>query len=76
MRLTFIETKTFTRKLFKVWSEESYLDFQDDLLADPGLGDLIQGGDGIRKIRRRLPGRNKSGGIRIIYFWSVGRYIF
>lgn len=75
MKLTFIETKTFTRKLYKIWDDESYLDFQDDLLANPGLGDLIQSGDGIRKIRRRLPGHGKSGGVRIIYFWAVSRDI-
>ena len=75
MNLTFIETKTFTRKLFKIWDEESYLDFQNDLLANPDLGDLIQGADGIRKIRRRQPGRGKSGGVRIIYFWAVSRDI-
>lgn len=32
MNLTVIETKTFTRKLFKIWDEKSYLDFQDDCL--------------------------------------------
>ena len=66
MNLAFIETKTFTRKLFKVWDEKSYLEFQDLLLASPASGDLIQGGDGIRKIRQRLSGRGKSGGVRVI----------
>lgn len=75
MNLTFLETKTFTRKLFKIWDEDSYIDFQNDLLANPDLGDIIQGGDGVRKIRRRLAGRGKSGGVRIIYFWAVSRDI-
>jgi mRNA-degrading endonuclease RelE of RelBE toxin-antitoxin system len=75
MLIRFIETKTFTRKLFKLWNEEAYLDFQDDLLANPDLGDLIQGGDGLRKIRRRVAGVGKSGGLRIIYFWAVSRDI-
>lgn len=75
MRLKFIETKTFTRKLFKIWDEASYLDFQNDLLADPDLGDLIPGGDGLRKVRRRMIGKGKSGAVRIIYFWAVTRDI-
>lgn len=75
MRLKFIETRTFTRKLFKIWDEGSYLDFQNDLLADPDLGDLIPGGDGLRKVRRRMAGTGKSGGVRIIYFWAVSRDI-
>lgn len=75
MFIRFIETKTFTRKLFKFWDEDSYLSFQNDLLANPDLGDLIQGGDGLRKIRRRGVGSGKSGGIRVIYFWAVSRDI-
>lgn len=75
MQLKFVETKTFTRKLFKVWNEESYIELQDVLLTNPDIGDIIPNGDGIRKIRRRSSGRGKSGGVRIIYFWAVRRDI-
>ena len=45
------------------------------LLTSPASGDLIQGGDGIRKIRQRITGRGKGGGVRVIYFWAVSRDI-
>jgi hypothetical protein len=32
---------------------------------------LIKGGGGIRKLRQVLPGRGKSGGARVIYYWAV-----
>ncbi|MCI0389491.1 MAG: type II toxin-antitoxin system RelE/ParE family toxin [Acidobacteria bacterium] len=32
---------------------------------------LIEGGGGIRKLRQALPGRGKSGGARVIYYWAV-----
>ena len=35
----------------------------------PQVGALVRGGGGIRKMRFALPGRGKSGGIRVIYYW-------
>ena len=35
---------------------------------DPEAGDLIPHGRGLRKLRRPLPGRGKSGGARVIYY--------
>ena len=32
-------------------------------------GDFIKGGGGIRKLRHALPGRGKSGGVRVICYW-------
>ena len=40
---------------------------EEVLLANPRLGDIIQGTGGARKIRIKLDGRGKSGGGRIIY---------
>ncbi len=33
------------------------------------MDDLIQGGSGLRKVRWKLEGRGKSGGVRVIYYW-------
>jgi hypothetical protein len=44
---------------------------QGSLVARPDSGNLIRGSSGIRKLRWALPGRGKSGGIRVIYFWRV-----
>lgn len=38
----------------------------------PDMGDLIQGSGGLRKIRWKLEGRGKSGGVRVIYYWVTG----
>ena len=38
------------------------------LLHDPKAGAVIQGTNGVRKVRHPLPGRGKSGGVRVFYF--------
>lgn len=40
---------------------------QEYLLADPKLGDPMQGTGGVRKFRFALEGRGKSAGIRVCY---------
>lgn len=71
MKLTFIETKFFTKKLFDIWNDTYYHDLQDILLERPGLGVIISGGGGLRKIRWKAFGSGKSGGVRVIYYWIV-----
>ncbi len=75
MNLTFIETKTFTRKLFKDWNENLYFELQNALLDNPDLGNVITHSEGLRKVRWKAEGRGKRGGIRIIYFWAIRRDI-
>jgi len=66
-----IETSTFTRQITALLSDEEYAEFQGWLAANPGLGALINGGGGIRKIRVAGGSRGKRGGARIIYYWAV-----
>jgi len=42
----------------------------------PEAHPLMQGLKGVRKARFALPGRGKSGGGRLIYYWSVGDAIY
>ena len=37
------------------------------LLLNPQAGTVIEGSGGVRKVRFSLPGKGKSGGIRVIY---------
>ena len=37
----------------------------------PEAGDLIPGSGGLRKLRWRMMGKGKRGGLRIIYNWDV-----
>lgn len=67
--MEFIETPTFTRLILALLTDDEYRELQNVLIEDPERGDLVKGGGGIRKIRHALPGRGKSGGVRVIYYW-------
>jgi hypothetical protein len=69
--MEFKETSTFTRDIEALLSVDEYARLQGDLAAVPDVGNLIPGGGGIRKVRWALPGRGKSGGARVIYYWAV-----
>jgi len=69
--MVFIETTAFTRLLLPLLDDDSYALMQRMLMDNPERGDLIQGGGGIRKLRHALPGRGKSGGVRVIYYWHA-----
>lgn len=67
--MEFIETPTFTRLLADLLTDDEYGNLQNVLVANPERGDIVKGGGGIRKLRHALPGRGKSGGVRVIYYW-------
>lgn len=69
--MEFIETPVFTKFITETMDDESYKDFQNELIKNPEKGDLIQGGGGVRKIRWKLENRGKSGSIRVIYYYKV-----
>lgn len=67
----------FTRDVLSLLSEESYFAFQNYLLDNFHLGDVIPGGSGLRKIRWRVEGKGKSGGVRILYYFASEKgYIY
>ncbi len=39
------------------------------LIANPLLGSIIPGGNGLRKIRWSIAGKGKRGGLRAIYYY-------
>ncbi|MGH7461736.1 MAG: type II toxin-antitoxin system RelE/ParE family toxin [Longimicrobiales bacterium] len=43
------------------------------MIADPRAGDLLVGTGGFRKLRVPLPGRGKSGGGRVVYYFVGAR---
>lgn len=74
---SFRETKVFTRDITSFLSEESYHAFQSYLHDNYMLGDVIPGGGGLRKIRWRVDGKGKSGGVRVIYYVALEKgYIY
>ena len=58
------------------FSDDDLVRLEDDLLADPKAGDVIQGTGGARKFRFEFEGRGKSGSSRIIYVdFEIGEKI-
>lgn len=68
-----IETPIFTKAIQGLMSEDDYRQLQSTLVIRPDMGDLIPGSGGLRKLRWRLPGRGKRGGVRVIYYWATSR---
>jgi hypothetical protein len=66
-----IETPIFTRIITASMSDDEYRELQEALVIRPNSGDLIKKSGGLRKVRWKLQGRGKSGGIRVIYYWMV-----
>ena len=71
--MEFIETSVFTRLIETLLNAEQYRALQDALILRPEAGDLIQGTEGLRKIRWGAEGRGKRGGLRVIYYFKNDR---
>ncbi len=69
--MVIIETTTFTRLIKELMTDDEYRGLQEALVNRPEMGDLIRGSGGLRKVRWKLEGRGKSGGVRVIYCWVV-----
>lgn len=67
--MVIIETTIFTSLINDLMSDDEYRELQEALLNRPNIGALITGGGGLRKVRWKLEGVGKSGGVRIIYYW-------
>jgi len=63
------ETSIFTKEITRILSDDEYKALQNFLVTNPKGGDVIKGSGGLRKIRWKLKGRGKSGGIRNIYYY-------
>ena len=68
--MEFIEASLFTQLVYKYLSKEEFLVFQNFLLISPEAGDIIPGSGGVRKIRWKITGTGKRGGVRIIYYFK------
>jgi mRNA-degrading endonuclease RelE of RelBE toxin-antitoxin system len=64
LRLRFLQ-----KKINLLLSSEEYRILQNELILNPEKGKLIKGSGGLRKIRCKVSGRGKSGGLRIVYYW-------
>jgi hypothetical protein len=67
--MVIVETSIFTKLIQELMSDDQYKELQEALVVRPGMGDLIKGSGGLRKVRWNLKGTGKSGGVRAIYYW-------
>ena len=67
--VTVVEVEPFPSKSARVWSEEELLEFISFIANHPEAGDVIVGGEGIRKVRWKRSGAGKRGGVRVIYYF-------
>ncbi len=65
---TFVETPLFTELVGEYLTDREYAALQLALSKNPGLGDVIPGSGGVRKVRWGTRGRGKRGGVRVVYF--------
>lgn len=68
---SFRESKKFTKKVIKLFSDDVFNEFQLLLIQNPEGGDVIPGSGGIRKYRWQAKGKGKRRGARIIYYFAV-----
>lgn len=68
MRRTFVMTPAFDYSWEAMGlDDEDLTKLQNTLLLDPGIGEVIPGTGGARKVRIRAKGHGKRGGGRVIY---------
>ena len=74
MHATFVELPPFEKVRGNYLNDAAYLDLQNELMANPQAGDVIEGTGGLRKLRQADPRRakGKRGGLRVIYYWWLG----
>jgi mRNA-degrading endonuclease RelE of RelBE toxin-antitoxin system len=69
--MLFIETPIFTKLVVDLIPDDEYRKLQLALVLRPEAGKIIPGSGGLRKIRWKISGSGKRGGLRLIYFWDV-----
>lgn len=67
---TVVETPEFRRRVRHLLGQAEHDALVDYLAANPDAGDVMPGTGGARKLRWSRQGRGKSGGIRVITFFS------
>ncbi len=67
---TVVETPEFRKRVARLLSASERDKFIDYIAGTPGAGDKIPGTGGARKVRWGAGTRGKSGGVRVITFYS------
>ena len=65
-----VETSLFTKEITRILTDDEYKALQNALVTNPKSGAVIKGSGGLRKMRWKVQGSGKSGGIRTIYYYQ------
>lgn len=73
MNATFVELPPFQRLRDTYFTDDSFKEFQLELMRAPEAGDVIRDTGGLRKVRFADERRNKGkrSGLRVIYYWRA-----
>ena len=66
---TLVPIGTFEEKARKLLGKAGFDDLLELLARRPKAGRIIEGTGGLRKVRFARPGKGKSGGARVIYYY-------
>lgn len=69
----FVEAQSFTRILGHYLDDDEYAELQAYLNRHPESGVVVPGSGGVRKLRWRMHGRGKRGGLRVIYYLRLAQ---
>ena len=72
--MEFIETFAFSKAARDLISDEELSHLQITLLSCPGMGAIIPGSGGLRKLRWIGGAKGKRGGLRVIYYWVTAEH--
>ncbi|MDP3877037.1 MAG: type II toxin-antitoxin system RelE/ParE family toxin [Methylobacter sp.] len=64
----FVELPIFSRYAADYFSDDELADLQKSLVKNPKQGDVVQGTQGVRKLRWSRSGTGKRGGVRVLYY--------
>jgi len=67
--MIFVEDHGFQKRRKGLLDDEELFGLMEWLAVHPGVGKLIPGSGGLRKVRWAAKGHGKRGGARVIYFW-------
>lgn len=65
---TFMEATAFERFRPMYLDDDEYAALQQFMISSPEAGDLVPGSGGVRKLRWRMQGKGKRGGLRVVYY--------
>ena len=67
--ITVVETNSFISAAKGCMTDNERTEAIDLIAQNPGCGELLVGGGGIRKVRFSIGGKGKSSGVRIVYYY-------